>query len=110
MGRLKRAYSIPAANFIGHGDIAPTRKNDPNWRFPWKQLSDQGYGLWWGDTSNVVVPENFDHLQAIRLVGFDVKDTIAATVAFKRHFMQDTTKGMSDQSRKVLYQLYRRYQ
>ena len=34
--RLKKAYSVPAANFIGHGDIAPTRKNDPNWRFPWR--------------------------------------------------------------------------
>lgn len=110
LGRLKRAYNIPAANFIGHGDIAPTRKNDPNWRFPWKQLSDQGFGNWWSDTTSVAVPEYFDHLQAIRLVGFDIKDSSAAIVAFKRHFMQDTTRGMSDQSRKVLYQLYKKYQ
>src|SRR6476660_5829610 len=31
---LKKAYNIPAANFIGHADIAPTRKNDPNVNFP----------------------------------------------------------------------------
>lgn len=110
LGRLKRAFNIPASNFIGHGDIAPTRKNDPNWRFPWKQLSEQGYGLWWSDTTNVSVPQNFEQLQAIRLVGFDIKDTSSAIVAFKRHFMQDTTKGMTDQSRKVLYQLYKKYQ
>ena len=110
LGRLKRAYNIPAANFIGHGDRAPTRKNDPNWRFNWKELSEQGYGLWWSDTTNVTVPENFDHLQAIRLVGFDIKDTTAATIAFKRHFMQDTTKAMTDPSRKVLYQLFKKYQ
>lgn len=109
LGRLKRAFNIPAANFIGHGDIAPTRKNDPNWRFPWKQLADQGYGIWWNDTSSVVVPPNFDHLQAIRLIGFDTRDTMAAVVAFKRHFLQDTTKGMTEPSMKVLYQLYRKY-
>ncbi|WP_204260734.1 N-acetylmuramoyl-L-alanine amidase, partial [Stenotrophomonas maltophilia] len=45
--KLKRTYSIPTANFIGHGDIAPTRKNDPNWRFPWKLLADKGFGLWY---------------------------------------------------------------
>ncbi len=110
LGRLKRAFNIPAANFIGHGDIAPTRKNDPNWRFPWKQFAEQGYGLWWSDTTSAEVPATFDHLQAIRLVGFDIRDTTAAIVAFKRHFMQDTTKGMTDPSRKVLYQLFRRYQ
>ncbi|MEI9806704.1 MAG: N-acetylmuramoyl-L-alanine amidase [Bacteroidota bacterium] len=30
LGRLKRSYSIPAANFVGHADIAPGRKVDPN--------------------------------------------------------------------------------
>jgi len=108
--RLKKAYSIPAANFIGHGDIAPTRKNDPNWRFPWKQLNEKGFGLWWSDTTNVQVPANFDYLSAIRIVGFDIKDTTAAIVGFKRHFLQDTTKRMTPAAEKVLYSLYKKYQ
>jgi len=108
--RLKKAYSIPAPNFIGHGDIAPTRKNDPNWRFPWKSLSEKGFGLWWNDTTNVEVPSNFDYLTAIRIVGFDVKDTSAAIVAFKRHFLQDTTKRMTAPAEKVLVSLYKKYQ
>ena len=44
---LKKAYNIPAANFIGHADIAPTRKNDPSALFPWKRLADNGFGLWY---------------------------------------------------------------
>lgn len=34
LGRLKRAYNIPAANFVGHADVAPGRKVDPNRYFP----------------------------------------------------------------------------
>jgi N-acetylmuramoyl-L-alanine amidase len=44
---LKKAYGIPTANFIGHADIAPTRKNDPSVFFPWKRLADNGFGLWY---------------------------------------------------------------
>lgn len=107
--RLKKSFNIPAANFIGHGDIAPTRKNDPNWRFPWKTLSEKGFGLWWSDTAAVQVPVNFDYLTAIRLVGYDVKDTSAAIIRFKQHFLQDTTRGMTPPAQKVLYQLYKKY-
>lgn len=109
LGRLKNAYGIPTANFIGHGDIAPTRKNDPNWRFPWKQLSEKGFGLWWGDTTKVNPPANFDYLHAVRLIGFDIKDTNAAIVGFKRHFLQDTTRQMTPTAQKILYVLYKKY-
>lgn len=110
LGRLKRAFNIPASNFIGHGDIAPTRKNDPNWRFPWKQLAGSGYGLWWNDTTGINVPQDFNRLSALRIVGFDIKDTNAAIVGFKRHWLQDTTRGMNLEQDKVLYLLSRQYQ
>jgi N-acetylmuramoyl-L-alanine amidase len=109
LDRLKKAYNIPVANFIGHGDVAPTRKNDPSWRFPWKMLSEKGFGLWWSDTAGVEVPVHFDHLTAIRIIGFDIRDTNAAIVAFKRHFLQDTTKGMNPQAEKILFALYKKY-
>lgn len=110
LDRLKKAYSIPASNFIGHGDIAPTRKNDPNWRFPWKQLSEKGFGYWYDNDTNVMLPLNFNHLQALRIVGFDIKDTNAAIIGFKRHWLQDTTKGLNTEQMKVLYQLSKKYQ
>ena len=101
---LKRKYNIPAANFIGHADIAPTRKNDPNIHFPWKLLSDNGFGLWY-DTTGVVVPAGFDHLLALRIIGYDVSDSTAAILAFKRHFEQDTTRLLQEADEKVLYNL-----
>jgi len=48
---LKKTYNIPAANFIGHSDIAPTRKNDPSAAFPWKRLADSGFGLWYDESA-----------------------------------------------------------
>jgi len=109
LGALKRAYAIPTANFIGHADIAPTRKNDPNVLFPWKSLADEGYGLWWADTTGVAVPENFNHLQALRIIGYDTRDTTAAITAFKRKFMgMDKNALMDAPARKVVYTLYRK--
>lgn len=102
---LKKQYNIPAKNFIGHADIAPTRKNDPNIFFPWKQLSEHGFGQWWADTTGVILPASFDDIQALRLVGYDVKDSIAAIKIFKQHYMQDTVPVMNEAAQKVLYML-----
>ena len=104
---LKRKYAIPAANFIGHADIAPSRKVDPNIHFPWKQLAEKGFGRWYGDTTNLSVPNGFDHLQALRLIGYDVRDSVAAMLAFKRHFLQDSLYPLKDADKKILYQLSR---
>ncbi|MBF9251969.1 N-acetylmuramoyl-L-alanine amidase [Pontibacter sp. 172403-2] len=49
LAMLKKKYSIPTANFIGHSDIAPIRKVDPNPTFPWKKLAENGYGLWYDE-------------------------------------------------------------
>ena len=110
LGKLKTGYSIPAANFIGHGDIAPTRKNDPSHWFPWKQLADSGFGLWYADTTGVSIPDGFSSLTALRIIGYDIRDSSAAAQAFKRHFEQDTTRtwGLTDE--KILYSLFRNYQ
>ncbi|GGA84501.1 N-acetylmuramoyl-L-alanine amidase [Puia dinghuensis] len=108
--KLKTAYNIPTANFIGHGDIAPTRKDDPSYLFPWKNLADKGFGLWYNDTTGVIVPPGFSSLMALRIIGYDIKDSSAAALAFKRHFEQDTTRTWGAPDQKILYSLYRQYQ
>jgi N-acetylmuramoyl-L-alanine amidase len=107
---LKHKYSIPVTNFIGHADIAPGRKVDPNAWFPWQTLAEKGFGLWY-DTTNTVVPDNFNAIQALRIVGYNIKDSSAAIRSFKLHFVQqDSTKGLNDASRKILYDLTSKYQ
>jgi N-acetylmuramoyl-L-alanine amidase len=39
-------HQIPADRVLAHSDVAPTRKQDPGEKFPWKTLADSGIGLW----------------------------------------------------------------
>jgi len=108
LNRLKQKYTIPTANFIGHGDIAPTRKNDPNFRFPWNTLSKAGFGLWYDENLAPAKPD-FNPFIALRIIGYDLKDTTAAIRSFKRHFLQDTTKRLNAVDTLVLSNLQRKY-
>lgn len=108
---LKTKYNIPPANFIGHADVAPTRKNDPNITFPWQFLAERGFGLWYDDTTGIFVPEYFNSMQALRIIGYDVRDSAAAIIAFKRKYeQQDSSNTLADADRKILYALYKKYQ
>ncbi|WP_207432765.1 N-acetylmuramoyl-L-alanine amidase [Sabulibacter ruber] len=144
---LKKTHGIPAANFIGHSDIAPSRKVDPNPTFPWKQLADAGFGIWYDEeavrnsvfettiplyqdstavspdsaavpapvmvpTTTVAVdtiPLTFQPKDALRIIGYDVKNLEAAIKAFKLHFIQKEVNGiLTDDDKKVLYHLYKK--
>jgi N-acetylmuramoyl-L-alanine amidase len=143
LAQLKKTYGIPTANFIGHSDIAPTRKNDPNPTFPWKKLADNGYGFWYDESlladtlspdstamislpghlpvpDSIVVldsttlnngfPANFNPQEALRIIGYDIKDLDAAIRAFKHHFIQrDINATLTDSDKRVLYHLYQKY-
>ncbi len=106
---LKKNYNIPTANFIGHADIAPGRKVDPNRFFPWQQLAANGFGYWY-DTSKIKQPENFNALQGLRIIGYNTKDSVAAIKAFKLHFVQqDSAAVLTDADKKIIYDLYKKY-
>jgi len=110
LANLKEAHNIPVANFIGHGDIAPGRKVDPNVNFPWKQLADKGFGHWYSDTTNAIVPVSFNPVYALRIIGYDISRIDPAIEAFRRHFLQMEGKGdLKETEKKVLYILMQKY-
>jgi len=102
---LKNKYKIPVNNFISHSDIAPSRKVDPNINFPWSLLAQQGYGIWYNPNLNYTLQNNISIPYALALIGYDVKDTTAAILAFKRHFRQDSTAIINDDDKSVMAQI-----
>lgn len=107
---LKRKHGIPAANFIGHSDIAPGRKVDPNVTFPWKKLAERGFGLWADAVSTDTVPAGFNPTDALRIIGYDVKSPVNAVKAFQLHFIQKEITGiLNEDEKKVLLNLYKKF-
>lgn len=105
---LKKRYNIPAANFIGHADVAPGRKNDPR-NFPWKRLAEKGFGLWY-DSVLKMPPPDFDAMAALRIIGYDIKNPKAAIEAFKIHFVQnDISQELKPADKLILFNLYKKY-
>ena len=106
---LKETYKIPQANFIGHMDYAPTRKNDPS-RFPWKVLADKGFGFWY-DEFLETPPVGFDPKLALKIIGYDVKNLDAAIKGFKQHYIQVDANNavLTEQDMKILYSIFKKY-
>jgi len=110
LDRLKRAYNIPQANFIGHADVAPGRKVDPSRYFSWQTLAEKGFGFWF-DTTNVELPADFNALQDLRIVGYNINKPEIAIQSYKIHFVpQDTTRTINDADKKILFDLEKKYQ
>ncbi|KQN38022.1 N-acetylmuramoyl-L-alanine amidase [Pedobacter sp. Leaf41] len=108
LATLKKTYNIPTANFIGHADIAPGRKNDPK-NFPWKKLADKGFGFWYDDVLKNP-PADFDTEKALKYIGYNTANLPAAIEAFKIHFIQtDITKTLTPVDILVLYNVYTKY-
>ncbi len=108
--KLKKDNNIPTANFIGHSDIAPKRKVDPNKYFPWQQLAQNGFGYWY-DTARVQqLPADFNAIQSLRIIGYDTRDTASAIRSFKLHFVQqDSVPKLTGADKKIIYDLSKKY-
>jgi N-acetylmuramoyl-L-alanine amidase len=108
---LKNSYHIPTTNFIGHADVAPTRRADPGIYFPWKLLAKKGFGYWHDPDSTLATPPaDFNDTVALRIIGYDISNYPAAVVAFKRHFVQtNIADTFSTEDNKILYNVYQKY-
>lgn len=105
---LKARWKIPAANFLGHGDIAPGRKVDPGVLFPWRRLASAGFGLWCDPPYDPVSGEVADTL-LLSALGYDVSVPWAAAGAFRRHYAaEEGEDALSAEQRGMLLCLVRR--
>ncbi|MEO7727517.1 MAG: N-acetylmuramoyl-L-alanine amidase [Burkholderiales bacterium] len=98
---LKARYSIPAANFIGHSDVAPRRKVDPGVQFPWRELAARGFGLWCDPPYRV--PPAAEGATLLAAFGYDTSNEAGAIGAFKLHFVPDgDPRELTDGDRALL--------
>lgn len=107
LGDLTSRLGIPRQAVVGHGDIAPGRKNDPSALFPWATLARYGFGLW-PDATLIPAPPGFDSLAAMRLVGYDVSVPRSAIIAFHRHYRAMETDTLDATDAAILYSLQRK--
>ena len=99
---LTARWSIPPANVLGHGDVAPGRKVDPSALFPWGRLAAAGFGLWC-EPPYASAPANADDAVLLAALGYDVTRVSPAVAAFKRHWApEDATPALSDGQRALL--------
>jgi N-acetylmuramoyl-L-alanine amidase len=89
---------------VGHGDIAPTRKVDPSALFPWQQLAEAGFGLW-PRHPLAAAPPGFDRWAALRLIGYDLRDPLAALRAFHRHYRGNEAEVWLPGDADILYDM-----
>jgi N-acetylmuramoyl-L-alanine amidase len=95
--RIKERYGITRGNVVGHSDVAPSRKQDPGELFPWYRLAKLRLALP-RPTKNLMDPGWTDagFLLALERFGYDVTDSLAATVAFQRRFRPELVDGTID--------------
>lgn len=85
---LRQRYDMPAANVVGHSDVALGRKVDPGPLFPWRALAASGFGLWC-DPPYPPAPPGFGLATALHALGYDTAEPEAARRAFRLHHLPD---------------------
>jgi len=131
---LAERYDIPPTNILAHSDIAPTRKQDPGPKFPWKKLYDiHQLGMWYDEDCfnaflKILSAEDFDNKKyspdfiyeiqnKFRCFGYDIvpssewdKDTMKVIRAFQYHFYPKKGDGILDiETYAILLSLLKKY-
>ena len=107
LAEIVAKHQVPRANVVGHSDVAPARKQDPGELFDWALLARHRLAVA-RPTRGLVDPNWTDggFLLALERFGYDVRDKLAAVVAFQRRFRPELIDGTIDgECRALLLQL-----
>lgn len=96
---------IPPTAVVGHADVAPTRRDDPGVRFPWRELAAHGFGLWYDPGPLPDPPPGFDPMAALRMMGYGLSDPRATIVAYHRHFRANSAPALDAFDDRILWNL-----
>jgi len=106
--------NVPLHRVLAHSDVAPSRKQDPGEKFPWRSLADSGVGLW-VEPAPIVQSEMLrpgatgdqvrDLQTALARYGYAIEidgrydvPTREVVTAFQRHFRPKRVDGIADRS------------
>lgn len=105
---LIQKYNIPAHNIIGHSDMAPTRKPDPGFLFPWQTLAENDIGLWPKANQSDTTKTNV--ISLLKQIGYDTRTQaacVASAYAFQKRFMPQTIRMRKNIRSLILHPLPR---
>ena len=88
---IKTRYKIAKQNILGHSDVAPDRKIDPDYKFPWKKLAEQNLCIYPKPTHT-----DIDLLDLLEMIGYDLSNTQNAIKAFQRRYRPNKIDGIGD--------------
>ena len=110
---LKNKYQINDAFILGHSDIAPLRKLDPGYLFPWKALNKKGIGLLpkKNNSNKELKPSDIKNLQMllsdfgykISINGLMDKETLQVIHAFESHYCPEELEEFSVKHKLIGY-------
>lgn len=109
---LEEKYKIPPTNILAHGDIAPSRKKDPNCLFPWNELAKHKLAVMPDSNLSQEAPPHFNYLKALHIIGYDIHPQDDAIRAFRRHFIgcnASTAKLLTAEELAVLKNVVSKY-
>lgn len=112
---IQTRNTIPSVRVLAHSDVAPSRKQDPGEKFPWRTLYESGVGHWvtptptaeqgqlltLGDRGEVVAAMQSalgEYGYGIAVNGSYDSLTHAVVAAFQRHFRPQRVDGIGDES------------
>jgi N-acetylmuramoyl-L-alanine amidase len=112
---ISTRHQISADRVLAHSDVAPTRKQDPGEKFPWRLLADSGIGLWvkpaplttvgsifvLGETNPAIEEAQrllADYGYGVAPTGYLDSTTRDVVAAFQRHFRPMRVDGVIDES------------